>query len=302
MTKSDLSASEWKQKGNEEFAKNNFDEALSCYTNALNLAKEENSEKAIYYKNRAAVYLKKKDYDKTIKDCEEALKICPTDPKTLYRRCLALKSLERFEEAYRDARQIITSDPGNKDIQPIAAELHTIVQDRLRERSKTSSKVIIKKLDKIDAASKVKFYKTDFLIHFDYFQVAQMFEIAFDLSKDKEHRETAMNNILVLARETAGAEVMFKEGVITRISKLLKVEKIEEIKVSAIRIIDELCKSNVYRTDEILRDIGIPWFLEMINSKNKERVSAAQHCMQVCPIHSNFFIHIVFVKMIYLFS
>lgn len=141
MTKSDLSAQEWKEKGNEEFNKNNWSEALNCYTNALKLVKEDNAEKAIYYKNRAAAYLKLQDYEKVIKDCDDSLQICPNDPKALFRRCQALEALERFEEAYRDAKNIILFDPNNKSVQPIAARLHEIVQERYKENSRVSAKV-----------------------------------------------------------------------------------------------------------------------------------------------------------------
>lgn len=142
MTKADLTPQEWKEKGNEEFKNGFYDKALSCYTNALKLTKEDNFDKAVYLKNRAAVYLKQNEYDKVIQDCDEALKISPNDPKALFRRCQALEAKERFEEAYRDARAVITADPGNKAIQPIIAKLHEICQERLRENSKVSAKVI----------------------------------------------------------------------------------------------------------------------------------------------------------------
>lgn len=108
-----------------------------------------------------------------------------------------------------------------------------------------------------------------------------MLDLAFDISVDKEKRETAMNNLLVLARERAGAEEIFQEGGVSRIMKLLKVETNEEVICSAIRIIAELCTNNVARTDSIIRDIGVPWCLEMMNSKLKERVNASQYCLQV---------------------
>lgn len=108
-----------------------------------------------------------------------------------------------------------------------------------------------------------------------------MFELAFDLHIDKEKRKTAMNNLLVLSREKAGAEVMFSEHVVSKIVKLLKTEKDEEVTLAVIRIVAELCKENVTRTDAVIREVGIPWFLEIINSKNEERVNAAQYCMQV---------------------
>ncbi|XP_050453184.1 protein unc-45 homolog B [Cataglyphis hispanica] len=250
MTKSDMTAQEWKEKGNEEFNKGNWSEAVDCYTNALNLVKEDNAEKAIYYKNRAAAYLKLLDYEKVIKDCDNALKICSNDPKALFRRCQALEALQRFEEAYRDARNIILSDPNNKSIQPIAARLHEIVQERHKEMSRVSAKV------------------------------SQMLDLAFDMSIDKEKRETAMNNLLVLARERAGAEEIFKQKGVSKITKFLKVGKDEEVICNAIRIIGELCKNNINRTESIIRDIGLPWFLEMINSKLAERVNASQYCLQ----------------------
>lgn len=108
-----------------------------------------------------------------------------------------------------------------------------------------------------------------------------MLDLAFNISIDKEKRETAMNNLLVLVRERAGAEEIFKEGGVSKITKLLKVENSEEVICSAIRIIAELCANNVTRTESIIRDIGVPWCLQMINSKFKERVNASQYCLQV---------------------
>ncbi|XP_014479651.1 PREDICTED: protein unc-45 homolog B [Dinoponera quadriceps] len=250
MTKADKTAQEWKGKGNEEFNKGNWSEALDCYTNAVELTKEDNADKAIYYKNRAAVYLKLQEYEKVIADCSDALKICSNDPKALFRRCQALEALERFEEAYRDARHIVLSDPNNKSVQPVLARLHEIVQERYKENSRISSKV------------------------------SQMLDMAFNMSIDREKREIAMNNLLVLARERAGAEEIFKEGGVSRITKLPKVETSEEVICSAIRIIAELCTNNVTRTESIVRDVGVPWCLEMINSKHKERVNASQYCLQ----------------------
>lgn len=141
MTKTELTPQEWKEKGNEEFKNGFYEKALSCYTNALKLTKDDNFDKAVYLKNRAAVHLKQKDYKKAIQDCDDALKISPNDPKALFRRCQALEAEERFEEAYRDARAVITSDPSNKAIQPIATRLHELCQERLKEKSKVSAKV-----------------------------------------------------------------------------------------------------------------------------------------------------------------
>lgn len=108
-----------------------------------------------------------------------------------------------------------------------------------------------------------------------------MFELAFDIKLDKDKRETAMNNLLVLAKERAGAELMYNQGISLKIHNLLKSEKNEVIVVAGIRILAELCKDNIERTEKILKDIGIPWFLDILNSKNEERVNAGQYCVQV---------------------
>lgn len=108
-----------------------------------------------------------------------------------------------------------------------------------------------------------------------------MLDLAFNMSIDKERRETAMNNLLVLARERAGAEEIFKQKGVSKITKFVKVEKNEEVICNAIRIIGELCKNNINRTESIVKDIGLPWYLEMINSKLVERVNVSQYCLQV---------------------
>lgn len=120
-----------KEAGNQAFSEGDWDKALSCYSQALNLIELDTPEKAILYKNKAAVYLKVSDYEAAIKDCTASLEISPNDPKALFRRCQAFEALEKFEEAYKDARQIHNLDKKNKAIAPILKRLHDIVQDRV---------------------------------------------------------------------------------------------------------------------------------------------------------------------------
>ncbi|XP_068086823.1 protein unc-45 homolog B [Anabrus simplex] len=243
-------AQKCKEEGNAAFKEGDWNTAISCYTKAIQLSKEDSNDKAVYYKNRAAAYLKISEYSNALNDCNAALEIVRNDPKALFRRCQALENLERFEEAYRDARQVHTVDPLNKAIQPVLERLHQIVQERLRENAQTSNRV------------------------------AQMFKIGFDMEADSEKRETAMNNLVVLARERAGAEVMYQEGIVRQIGKLVKFEKKHEILLPAIRIIGELCKRSMVRTKGIVQELGIPWFLDVINCNHEERVNAAQYCIQ----------------------
>lgn len=108
-----------------------------------------------------------------------------------------------------------------------------------------------------------------------------MLKIVFDPSNDKEKRETAMTNLLVLAKENAGSDLMVnKSPIVQKIKNLLKMEKNQVLYLTGIRIIGELCKHSEEKTKTILKDVGIPWFLEIIDSDNKEVVNAAQYCLQ----------------------
>lgn len=244
-------AETYKNKGNEAFKNENYEEAISLYSKAIDLAEKESRDLATYLKNRAAAYLKTKDYENVIKDCDEAIRIVPEDPKALFRRSQALESLQRYEEAYRDAKTIFTVDPTNKAVQPVLSRLHAVVQERARQNAQTSNKV------------------------------EQMFKIAFELGEDIEKRDKAMSNLLVLAKEASGAEIMIKNGVVNKIQQLLKVEKHHDIYVNAVRVISQLCKRSVERTKAVIKILGIPWVLEIIDSENEERVNAAQYCLQV---------------------
>ncbi|XP_071563480.1 protein unc-45 homolog B-like [Temnothorax nylanderi] len=241
MAESNMTAEKWKEKGNEEFNKGNWSEALSDYTNALNLV-ENNAEKTVYYKNRAAAYLKLNHYENAIEDCDSALKICCN--KVLYRRCQALEALERFEEAHRDAEIIISSDPNNKVIQS--------VKERLQGRHKDPN---------LRAT------------------ISQMMDSAFNESVDKEEYKYAMTNLFVYACDEAGAEEIFKNEGVSKLAQLIKVEENEKA-MYAIRILGELCKNNINRTESVLKYIGLLQCLEMMNSTCPVLVSESQICLQ----------------------
>lgn len=240
----------YKDDGNAAFKNENWNEAISAYTKAIKCGDGKHKQLGTFYKNRAAAYLKVEKFETAIGDCNKALELEPNDPKALFRRAQAKEQLGRFEEAYRDATVIWKQDPSNKGVQQFLERVHTIVEKRSIENAQTSNKV------------------------------TKMCDIAFDLAKPEDQRKSAMNNLLVLAREPTGAELLVKEGAVHKIAKLLKVEKNEEIYVNAIRTVDEICNKSLLQTRGVLEIIGIPWFLDVLDSKNAERVAAAQHCMQ----------------------
>jgi len=250
MTNSTTSSQKLKEEGNKAFADGDWSKALSCYTEALSLIEFDTPEKAILLKNKAAVHLKVSDYEAAIKDSSSSLDIAPDDPKALFRRCQAYEALEKFEEAYKDARMVQKLDNNNRAIVPILNRLHTIVQQRIEKFSQVSTKV------------------------------SQMMDIAFDLATNTEKRITSINNLLVLSKEKAASEPLTKAGILPKINSLMKVEKNLEVTVTCIRIISSLCQQGLPIVKMVLQDLGIPWLIDQMNSKNAEQVNAAQYLVQ----------------------
>ncbi|XP_071650871.1 protein unc-45 homolog B-like [Temnothorax longispinosus] len=182
------------------------------------------------------------NYEKVVEDCDNALKTCCNH--ALYHRCLALQALERFEEAYRDAKIIISSDPNNKFIQPVVTRLREIVQERRNKGAK----------------------------------VSEMLDLAFEGNASES--EIAINNLFMLACDEVGADEIFKKEGVSKIAQLVKVKTNEEIICGAIRIVSELCKNNISRTESVMKCVGLPWCLEIMNSTSLERVNASQCCLQ----------------------
>uniref|UniRef100_T1H3A6 Uncharacterized protein n=1 Tax=Megaselia scalaris TaxID=36166 RepID=T1H3A6_MEGSC len=163
---------EFKEKGNESFKNGKWEEAIEYYTKAI-INGEHHKQLAVLYKNRAAAYLKINDFDSALAD----------STATLFRRSQAYESIGKYEEAYKDAVDLLKSDPNNKTVQPILERLHKITQQRATENAQTSTKV------------------------------NKMINLAFDLTQPIDKRKSAMNNIVVLAREDVGADLLVKEGI-----------------------------------------------------------------------------------------
>merc|ERR1712013_636714 len=174
-----------KEAGNDAFKRGNYDDALECYTKAIRKTKDTfEKQKAVYYKNRAACHLKMENYDDAVFDCNKSLELVPKDPKALFRRCQAYEGLDKIDAAYTDAKEVHNLDPKNKALEPILVRLHKGVQAKLGELAQTANKV------------------------------KSMFDIVFNIEGDTEKREKAADNLIVLAREKAGAELLQGQGLL----------------------------------------------------------------------------------------
>ncbi|KAL6883752.1 hypothetical protein ACP4OV_011166 [Aristida adscensionis] len=125
-------ANDAKAEGNKLFSAGQYEEAISQYEMALQIAAELESAEDIRstcHSNRAVCFLKLGKYDETIKECTKALELNPSYLKALLRRAEAHEKLEHYDEAIADMKKIIELDPSNEQakrslfrLEPLAAE------------------------------------------------------------------------------------------------------------------------------------------------------------------------------------
>lgn len=99
-----------RKKGNDHFGRGEFSVAIQCYTKCIGY----DSRNPVVYSNRAAAYLKTKEYLKARSDCDSALRLDPTHGKSLLRRATANNSLGRHRAALRDLTVALAAAPSNK--------------------------------------------------------------------------------------------------------------------------------------------------------------------------------------------
>ncbi|XP_004487317.1 uncharacterized protein [Cicer arietinum] len=126
-----VQANEAKVEGNKLFVDAKYEEALSQYELALQVAPDMPSSveiRSICHANRGVCFLKMGKYENTVKECTKALELNPTYVKALVRRGEAHEKLEHFEEAIADMKKILEIDPSNdqagktiRRLEPLAA-------------------------------------------------------------------------------------------------------------------------------------------------------------------------------------
>ncbi|MED6218161.1 hypothetical protein PIB30_024343 [Stylosanthes scabra] len=141
-----VQANEAKTEGNKLFVDGNYEEALSQYEHALQVAPDRPSSveiRSICYANRAACFQKLGKYDNTVKECTKALELNPVYIKALVRRGEAHEKLEHFEEAIADMKKILENDPSNdqarkaiRRLEPLAAEKREKMKEEMMAKLK----------------------------------------------------------------------------------------------------------------------------------------------------------------------
>ncbi|XP_038660001.1 protein unc-45 homolog B isoform X2 [Scyliorhinus canicula] len=237
-----------KENGNECFQRKDYDKAIDCYTKAIQLAKDKKV-LAVLYKNRAACHLKKDDYVPAASDASRAIDIDASDIKALYRRSQALEKLGKLDQAFKDVQRCATVEPNNKTFQETLRRLNNDIQDKLKIQFSTDSRV------------------------------ERMFEVLLDENIDKERKEKAANNLIVLAREDAGAERIFQNNGLNLLMQLIETKKPELI-VSAVRTLAGMCSRHKSRAIAVLHFVGLEKICRIMALENEEIALATSSFFQ----------------------
>uniref|UniRef100_A0A673MDA3 Protein unc-45 homolog B n=1 Tax=Sinocyclocheilus rhinocerous TaxID=307959 RepID=A0A673MDA3_9TELE len=228
-----------KEEGNKHFQAGEIDKAIECYTKAIKFSKDKKA-LAVIYRNRSACFLKKENYNNAVSDATKAIDVDAADIKALYRRCQALEKLGKLDMAFKDVQRCATLEPKNKTFLETLRRLGAEIQQKLKTTFSTDSRV------------------------------QNMFDILFADESDKEKQEKAANNLIVLAREDAGAERIFQNNGVPLLMQLIDTGKPDMI-LAAIRTLSGMCTGHRARKDR--KDmISCNVFMEMSQKTGLKKI------------------------------
>ncbi|CAF1219727.1 unnamed protein product [Adineta steineri] len=98
--------------GNTAFYSDHYQQSIDLYTESLSL-----DENIFTYYNRAIAYFKLNDYNASIQDCFQVLKINPAHITALYHRALCYCINQQYEEGKCDLEYLLTIDSDNFEAQ-----------------------------------------------------------------------------------------------------------------------------------------------------------------------------------------
>ncbi|KAF3649773.1 hypothetical protein FXO38_17489 [Capsicum annuum] len=131
-------ANDAKAEGNTLFKEGLYEEALSKYELALQVAADIPSSteiRSICHANRAACFSKLGKHEETVKECTKALELNPTYIKALVRRAEAHEKLEHFDEAITDMTKILELEPSHDQARRSVIRLKPLADEK-REKMK----------------------------------------------------------------------------------------------------------------------------------------------------------------------
>ncbi|NWX94176.1 UN45A protein, partial [Nothoprocta pentlandii] len=271
---SQATAEQLRAQGNALFQAGQPEAALAAYTQALALCAGA-AQRAVLHRNRAACHLKLEDYAKAEADASKAIEADGRDVKALFRRSQALQKLGRLDQAVSDLQRCVSLEPRNKAFQEALRALGSSLHEKVSRESAGRAARPTARAQLLFLASQMKTMScTDS-------KVEQMFQILLDPEeKDADKKQKAAQNLIVLAREEAGAEKIFQSDGVRLLTQLLDTAK-ADMMLAALRTLVGLCSGHRSRTTAILAELGAPRLSAVLGVEHEQVSLAACNLLQV---------------------
>ena len=136
-------AFEFKEKGNQyvKMGKKHYSDAIDCYTRAIDQKALSDSETSILFANRAHVNLLLGNLRRALTDSNEALKLCPSNIKAIYRASKASLSLDMLAEAREYCLKGLQFDPNNEDLKKLDRLIGLKISEKEKHEAEFSKAV-----------------------------------------------------------------------------------------------------------------------------------------------------------------
>ncbi len=267
-----LTEDQLRESGNEAFKRGEFKKASNFYSEVIEKICEANlhtinpsSESQEFirlmkanecllkaYNNRTQCYLNLEKWASAVEDATKVLHANPTDIKARYRRSQASQHLKKYPDSLADAKFIISLDPKNPTFIEYIQKLNRTIENVAAEQRSTKT------------------------------QTRKMLDFSMDNS-NHEQRVSALNNLIVLARDDSGCNQMIMAGGLETFVKILENpddQKKNDVILAVARVLSTMCKNSLKRSKTVFNQVQYELIAALISHEDHEISTAAALIIQ----------------------
>ncbi|KAF7804586.1 tetratricopeptide repeat protein 4-like protein [Senna tora] len=136
-------AIELKEKGNQyvKMGKKHYSDAIDCYSRAIDQKVLSDSENSVLFANRAHVNLLLGNCRRALTDADEAIKLCPSNIKAIYRAAKASLSLNLLAEAQSYCQKGLQLDLNNEELKKLGQQIDLKKSEQEKHEAEVSKAV-----------------------------------------------------------------------------------------------------------------------------------------------------------------
>ncbi|XP_070768022.1 sperm-associated antigen 1-like [Enoplosus armatus] len=140
-----LLANREKDKGNEAFRANDYEEAAAYYSRSLSIIPT-----VAAYNNRAQAEINLKHWHNAMRDCQRVLELEPGNTKALLRRATVCNRMGNFQMAAEDLRMVLREEPQNAAATRLLSETERKMKECQPEQQSKGKRILIQEEEEED--------------------------------------------------------------------------------------------------------------------------------------------------------